>query len=76
MGQTLTMTRGQLHDLLARFAVENPKYRQALISDKRADLDLHINLLAEHEITRILTLVDAIADHFGIEVGAIAAHAH
>ena len=39
MGQTLTMTRGQLHDLLARFAVENPKYRQALINDPKAVLE-------------------------------------
>jgi uncharacterized membrane protein len=36
-------------------------------SDKRAELDLQINLLAEHEITRILRLVDAIADKMGIE---------
>ncbi len=43
--------------------------RQAEISDKRADLDLHVNLLAEHEITRILKLVDALADHFGIDEG-------
>jgi uncharacterized membrane protein len=37
------------------------------VADKRADLDLQINLLAEHEVTRLLTLVDAIADHLGIE---------
>jgi uncharacterized membrane protein len=43
--------------------------RQAEISDKRADLDLHVNLLAEHEITRILKLVDALADHFKIDEG-------
>jgi uncharacterized membrane protein len=41
--------------------------RTSLIGDKRADLDLHINLLAEYEITRILTLVDAIAERMGIE---------
>jgi uncharacterized membrane protein len=35
--------------------------RMSLVADRRADLDLQINLLAEHEITRILTLVDAIA---------------
>ncbi|HEV8607655.1 MAG TPA: DUF1003 domain-containing protein [Tepidisphaeraceae bacterium] len=39
------------------------------IADQRADLDLQINLLAEYEITRVLTLVDAIADHLGLEVG-------
>jgi uncharacterized membrane protein len=43
--------------------------RQAAIQDQRADLDLHINLLAEHEITRILKLVDAIADHMGLAEG-------
>jgi hypothetical protein len=26
MAESLTMTRGQLHDLLAPFAVEQPKY--------------------------------------------------
>jgi hypothetical protein len=35
MAESLTMTRGQLHDLLARFAVENPKYREALINDPK-----------------------------------------
>ncbi len=43
--------------------------RQAEAADQRADLDLQINLLSEHEITRILTLVDAIADHLGLEAG-------
>ena len=41
--------------------------RQSEIADERADLDLQINLLAEHEITRILMLVDALIDHFGLE---------
>jgi uncharacterized membrane protein len=41
--------------------------RMSLVADKRADLDLQINLLAEHEITRILTLVDAMAERMGIE---------
>jgi len=43
--------------------------RLSEIADQRADLDLQINLLAEYEITRVLTLVDAIADHLGLEVG-------
>jgi uncharacterized membrane protein len=41
--------------------------RMSLLADKRADLDLQINLLAEHEITRILTLVDAMAKKMGLE---------
>lgn len=43
--------------------------RMGEVADKRADLDLQINLVAEHEITRILMLVDAIADHLGLEAG-------
>jgi uncharacterized membrane protein len=43
--------------------------RMGVVADRRADLDLQINLLSEHEITRLLTLVDAIADHLGLEVG-------
>ena len=39
MGESLTMTRGQLHDLLSRFAVENPKYREALINDPKTVLE-------------------------------------
>lgn len=41
--------------------------RMALAADKRADLDLHINLLAEHEITKLAGAIDAIAGHLGIE---------
>ena len=40
--------------------------RMAAAADKRADLDLQISLLAEHEITKLTALVSAIADHLGI----------
>jgi uncharacterized membrane protein len=36
-------------------------------ADRRADLDLHIGLLSEHEITRALKMLDAIQDKLGIE---------
>ena len=36
-------------------------------ADKRADLDLQINLLAEHEITRLVRLVSEISDHLGLQ---------
>ncbi|WP_267386293.1 DUF1003 domain-containing protein [Sphingomonas sp. GC_Shp_3] len=35
---------------------------------KQADLDLQINLLAEHELTRLVTLVDAIARKMEVNV--------
>jgi uncharacterized membrane protein len=41
--------------------------RQGEIADRRAELDLQINLLAEHETTRILTLVLAIAQKAGVD---------
>src|ERR671919_321732 len=44
--------------------------RMAAAADKRADLDLQISLLAEHEVTRLVTLVSAIADRMGVETGA------
>ena len=40
--------------------------RMAAAADKRADLDLQINLLAEHEVTKIITIVSAIADRLNI----------
>lgn len=36
-------------------------------SDRRADLDLHIGLLTEHELTRVLQMLDAIQNKLGIE---------
>ena len=36
-------------------------------AEKRADLDLQISLLAEHEITKVAELVAAIADRMGVE---------
>jgi uncharacterized membrane protein len=36
-------------------------------ADKRADLDLQINLLGEHEITRLISLVKSIAEKLQVE---------
>ncbi|MBU4226249.1 MAG: ATP-binding cassette domain-containing protein [Chloroflexi bacterium] len=35
-------------------------------TERRADLDLHIGLLTEHELTRVLQMLDAIQDKPGI----------
>ena len=40
--------------------------RMAAAADKRAELDLQISLLTEHELTKVVTLVAAIADHVGV----------
>jgi uncharacterized membrane protein len=43
--------------------------RMAAAAAKRADLDLQISLLAEHEITKLTTLVSEIAQRMGVESG-------
>jgi uncharacterized membrane protein len=42
--------------------------RMAALAEKRAELDLQISLLSEHEITRLMTLVTAMAEQMGLEV--------
>ena len=44
---------------------QNRMQREA---DRRANLDLQISLLTEHELTRVIQLVNAIADKFGVQV--------
>jgi len=41
--------------------------RMEKVSERRDDLDLQINLLTEHELTRLIALVDAIARHVGVQ---------
>jgi uncharacterized membrane protein len=43
--------------------------RMSEMAEQRADLDLQIDLLAEYEVTRILVLADAIAEHLGLAAG-------
>ena len=40
--------------------------RMAAAADRRADLDVQINLLAEHEVTKLISIVSAIADHLNV----------
>lgn len=41
--------------------------RQEELDEERAELDLQVSLLSEHEVTRLIQLVDAIAARLGIE---------
>jgi hypothetical protein len=38
-----TMTRGQIQDLLAKFSVENAKYREALIQNPKSVVEKQFN---------------------------------
>lgn len=40
--------------------------RMSAAADRRADLDLHINLLAEHELTRLALLLERIAERLDL----------
>ena len=40
--------------------------RASEMADRRADLDLQISLLAEHEVTKLIELTTRIADHLGL----------
>jgi uncharacterized membrane protein len=50
---------------LSTFVLINQN-RMAASEVKRADLDVQISLLAEHELTRLLALVSAIADKLNV----------
>jgi uncharacterized membrane protein len=41
--------------------------RMAAVAARRADLDLQISLLAEHELTRLIRLTDAVARRLGVD---------
>ena len=43
--------------------------RAAKAADRRAALDLQINLLTEHEVTRLIELTTAIAEKIGVDAG-------
>jgi uncharacterized membrane protein len=52
---------------LATFVLITQK-RMAALADKRAELGLQISLLSEHEITRLITLIAAMAGRMGLDV--------
>lgn len=43
--------------------------RMQAAADKRADLDLQISLLSEHEVTKLVAITSAIAEHLGLREG-------
>jgi len=57
---TLAMVASVEAIFLSTFVLISQNRMQA-IADRRADLDLHINLLAEHELTKLAELVAAMA---------------
>lgn len=56
----LTMTVSLEAIFLSTFVLISQN-RISAMADQRADLDLHVNLLAEYEVTKILTILDTLA---------------
>ena len=52
--------------LISTFVLITQNRMSALVA-KRAELDLQISLLAEHEITHLITLVTAMAERMGVD---------
>src|SRR5438093_2408734 len=52
---------------LSTFVLISQNRMQAL-AEKRAELDVQISLLAEHEVTQMMSLLDAIAKRLGVEI--------
>lgn len=53
---------------LTTFVLINQNRMQAA-ADRRSDLDLHVDLLAEHELSRLIALTGEIARKLGVEPG-------
>ena len=64
----LAMTASVEAIFLSTFVLISQNRMQAQ-AEKRAELDLQISLLAEHEVTQLMTLLDAVARRLGVEHG-------
>ena len=53
---------------LSTFVLINQN-QMAVEVDEKAELDLQVSLLNERETTRLITMVQAIADHLGVQTG-------
>lgn len=51
---------------LSTFVLISQNRMQAL-ADRRSELNLHISLLSEHEVTKIITLLTAVGEKLGVE---------
>lgn len=56
---------------LSTFVLINQN-RSAMLSEKRADLDLQVSLLTEHELTRLIHMVEALMKKTGTELPPVA----
>ena len=56
-----TMTRGEVQDLLAKFAVANPKYREALVKDPKAVIERQLGTsLGKVNVKSVIETADTV----------------
>jgi hypothetical protein len=55
------MSRGQIQDLVGKFALENPKYRQALASDPKSIIEKQLNTsLGSTKVKAVMDTADTV----------------
>jgi hypothetical protein len=60
-GVSQKMTRGEVQDLIAKFAVENPKYRDALIKDPKSIIERQLNTsLGSTKVKAVVETADTV----------------
>ena len=56
-----TMTRGEVQDLLAKFATDNPRYREALVSDPKSVIERQLGTsLGNVQVKAIVETADTV----------------
>ena len=60
-GTSQTMTRGEVQDLLAKFATDNPRYREALVNDPKAVIERQLGTsLGNVQVKAIVETADTV----------------
>ena len=65
-GFTILATEASIEAIFLSTFVLISQNHTAAVTEKHSDLDLQISLLTEHELTKLIRVVSAIADHLGM----------
>ena len=63
---TILATEASIEAIFLSTFVLISQNHTAAVTEKHSDLDLQISLLTEHELTKLIRVVSAIADHLGM----------
>jgi hypothetical protein len=54
------MTRGEVQDLIAKFATENPQYREALLADPKGVIEKQLNTTLSTDVKAVAETADTV----------------